>query len=161
VGVTTLLLLTTLGFSKWYAPFGWIGWGPRLLLPWIPASILLLLYDYADVWKELLSRATRYRYLPEGLACAVGLASLPNFRALLYRPYPGMILHSSFCKNAVIQLSPARYYDCIDHLVWPWPDSWQWLILYYPLPRLDLFAASVGYAVIIGLAFRRTLKLLQ
>jgi hypothetical protein len=30
------------GLANWYQPFGWYAWGPRLLLPWIPAFVLVL-----------------------------------------------------------------------------------------------------------------------
>ena len=41
-----LLLGLTAGLSSWYAPHGWIAWGPRLLLPWLPATVYLTCYFY-------------------------------------------------------------------------------------------------------------------
>jgi len=41
--VAIVLGAMTLMLSGWYSPFGWWAWGPRLLLPWLPAAALLLL----------------------------------------------------------------------------------------------------------------------
>ncbi|MDP9325310.1 MAG: hypothetical protein M3O87_02070, partial [Candidatus Dormibacteraeota bacterium] len=38
----------SIGLSKWVAPLGWIAWGPRLLLPWLPAAAYLVGAAYAD-----------------------------------------------------------------------------------------------------------------
>ena len=53
IGIVLVLAALTFGLSGWWAPFGWIAWGPRLLLPWIPACLLILLRAYpgeALVW---------------------------------------------------------------------------------------------------------------
>lgn len=38
VGLQVVLL------ARWYSPFGWWCWGPRLLMPYLPAVVLLLLH---------------------------------------------------------------------------------------------------------------------
>jgi hypothetical protein len=42
--VVGLIALFTAGLASWYSPFGWIAWGPRHMLPFLPAFLL------AGVW---------------------------------------------------------------------------------------------------------------
>ena len=35
--ISAILFLLTAGFSRWYTPLGGFAWGPRFMLPWIPA----------------------------------------------------------------------------------------------------------------------------
>jgi hypothetical protein len=44
--VCCLLGLVTFGLSGWFGPFGWWCWGPRLMLPWLPAAALIPLKGY-------------------------------------------------------------------------------------------------------------------
>src|SRR5207248_1594759 len=41
-GALVLLSGLTASLSLWFSPFGWDCWGPRLMLPWIPAILFLL-----------------------------------------------------------------------------------------------------------------------
>jgi hypothetical protein len=38
----------TLGFASWWTPFGWVAYGPRFALPWIPAILLIGLVAYGE-----------------------------------------------------------------------------------------------------------------
>ncbi len=42
VGLVVALLLTTGTLASWFAPFGWVAWGPRLMVPVLPAVLGLL-----------------------------------------------------------------------------------------------------------------------
>jgi hypothetical protein len=48
-----LLAIVTVGLSDWYTPFGWWSWGPRLLLPWLPAALLLVLRGSPDAVRHI------------------------------------------------------------------------------------------------------------
>jgi hypothetical protein len=37
------VIMITLGLARWYAPFGWLCWSNRLILPWMPSILLLML----------------------------------------------------------------------------------------------------------------------
>ncbi|HEX9968529.1 MAG TPA: hypothetical protein VGB03_00195, partial [Acidimicrobiales bacterium] len=40
-----------LGVAMWFSPFGWHAWGPRLLLPIVPAAVLgILIVADARIW---------------------------------------------------------------------------------------------------------------
>jgi len=48
-----VLGIVTVGLSGWYTPFGWWCWGPRLLLPWLPAALLLVLRGSPQAMAQL------------------------------------------------------------------------------------------------------------
>src|SRR5262249_10906152 len=52
--ISTVLFLLTAGFSRWYTPLGGFAWGPRFMLPWIPALMLILIYFYREELSGLL-----------------------------------------------------------------------------------------------------------
>ncbi len=118
--ITGLLLLLTSGFSRWYAPFGWEAWGPRLMLPWIPALLLMLLYFYPEqatlVVKAVLNR----------------LGLFPVFIALVLITLPQLVvcfdsrlmtdiftLNSGCSRPPVIQENAHYYYRCLQNMIWP------------------------------------------
>ena len=47
LGVVTAALVV--GFARWWTPFGWAEYGPRLMLPWLVPLILLALAAYGDL----------------------------------------------------------------------------------------------------------------
>lgn len=77
--VAAMLAALTLGLSGFYQPFGWWCWGPRLMLPWLPAALLVLVRAYpraADrVARMLLARRAVFA-LTAALACVAALPHL-------------------------------------------------------------------------------------
>lgn len=41
LGIAGLLVANVVGLSRWYSPFGWLAWGPRLTYTVVPAMLLL------------------------------------------------------------------------------------------------------------------------
>ena len=119
--VSVSLFLLTLGFSRWYAPFGWVAWGPRLLLPWIPAVALVLLYFYAAQFTSILTAlfSGTYRF---ALTCtAFVLASVPQFAILFRHQVLGGIFgpNPDCPRSPIIQESVQYYYHCMHTYIWP------------------------------------------
>lgn len=118
--IALIFLGLTAGFSKWYAPTGWVALGPRLIFPWIPASMLLLLL-MADSKSLLRLNHLSLALLPLGIA---------EF-ASLYRPdvYTHFFSPSPLCpRPAVIQKEPEFYYHCMNHALW---GSERWILSDY------------------------------
>jgi hypothetical protein len=116
--VLALLDLLTLGLGRWFAPMGWVAWGPRLLLPWIPAFILLL----GDVaWPR-----RQWVWTP---ALAIGTAHIVSLMS--FAPKDRLFDPTPECPSPVaIEASAHAYYNCIRHLTWPWRsfallDAWR------------------------------------
>jgi hypothetical protein len=75
-------------FASWWAPFGWVAYGPRLIVPWVPAVLALVLL----AWGEQLGSLTRALLARPGRAVAVGVVALalglPQLGAFLDPPRP-------------------------------------------------------------------------
>jgi hypothetical protein len=54
LAAATVVLIV--GFASWWTPFGWGGFGPRLMVPWVPSLVLLALAEYAEDVEPLLRR---------------------------------------------------------------------------------------------------------
>ena len=119
--------LLTAGFASWYSPFGWNAWGPRLMLPWLPAVLVLATVFYpkpartAADWIGM----TTARRIAAGLV--VALAALPHLAALRPPdPLVRLFAADSACPvPLVIQQVPRGYfYRCINHLAWAKTPVW-------------------------------------
>lgn len=111
------------GLSDWYTPFGWIAYGPRLVVPILPAALVVILYTggglLVGVFRYLSSRLSGV-VLCAGLVAAAGW---PQFGA----PWSWMpaVLRmeeaGSGCPaltQLIIQNGIARYYHCAGIVMW-------------------------------------------
>jgi hypothetical protein len=57
--IAIVLGMLTVGLSAWWQPFGWESWGPRLMLPWLPACLLILQRGYPDATARFIDRCVR------------------------------------------------------------------------------------------------------
>lgn len=118
--ISALLLFLTLGFSRWYTPLGGFAWGPRYMLPWIPAVTLLLIYFYrseiASVLSSILIGSLRFI-----LTCVVLiLVSIPQLAVLFDSSVMARIFAYPECPRIpVIQEGVAYYYQCLQTQIWP------------------------------------------
>ena len=124
--------------ASWLAPFGGWTWGPRLLLPWVPA-LMLVCVAFAG---PALTRAARSLLVPlarrVAVAAVVTVFALPQVGAALdltqqshrslaispdavwiqpFRPHPDCPV----VWNAVHH--PADYFDCQFHSTWTRPSG--------------------------------------
>ena len=70
-------LALTVGFASWWTPFGWGGFGPRLMVPWIPPLVFVALVAYADDLGPLLRRLLERPWRLVVIAAAVLALTLP------------------------------------------------------------------------------------
>jgi hypothetical protein len=137
----------TLGFSGWFAPLGWVAWGPRLLLPWIPACLLIVLYYYtAEIERtvvRLVSDAKRSKFF----LAAFAWVSIPSFMILHRKQVLWRIFESTpECPTpAVIQENAAYYYQCMNSILWP--KSLALLEFYRVLVRPELLIMTGIYCL--------------
>jgi hypothetical protein len=116
----------SLGFAKWHTPLGWRGWGPRFLLPWLPAILLIALW----VGGESVQTALRdWRSRPKRFAISVillVLVALPQGLILIDpRPFGHLFEASETCpKTPDIELDPAYFDRCIQESHWPKRPIW-------------------------------------
>ncbi|MCS7034408.1 MAG: hypothetical protein NZ561_10525 [Phycisphaerae bacterium] len=85
-------LILTAGLAAWLAPFGWYCWGPRLLLPWLPTILLILIAANPATADLAVQGALRTRARRWALAILILASTLPA--ALLL--YDEEVLHEFF-----------------------------------------------------------------
>jgi hypothetical protein len=151
------LFLLTLGFSKWACPLGWRAWGSRLILPWIPAILFLLVRRTQPVLPRLLLPLMKTRWAFWSTATVLSIASYPQFYVLFSKT----IFHRLFLTTsnpACVDLHPEQnmplYYKCLNYTLW----SERPAILYSFSPLNDP-AATVFTLICIYLFIRALLKI--
>jgi hypothetical protein len=146
LGVGALLALLTAGFSKWYQPFGWFAWGPRLMLPWVPAAATLLFYYYAEELEEMLGRLSVRPARWAVVLLVLAAASLPQ-AAVLVKPevFWGLFTLPPAKELLAIHDYVGSYYGWLRHAMWPRPAR-AVLLMCYPaaVRELPAFLASLA-----------------
>lgn len=114
--------------SSWYAPYGWVAWGPRLIVPTtaMGATICLVIISQGE---EVLRNFGRFKLLrlPIGVLGIVALIPTVGF---LENPTRTMSWFAGgndvVCPTpAIIQLDQAYYFKCLIHGSWKMnPSLW-------------------------------------
>ena len=116
--VAVLLVVDVLGLATWFSPFGWIAWGPRLMLPLLPAMLLISCvfasHRAGDVLRRFLAGPALWP-----TAVVVAAIGLPEavvlFHAQAVSQFFGPDAH---CVNAHVGRNPSHYYRCFDYTAW-------------------------------------------
>ena len=114
--------------SSWYAPYGWVAWGPRLVIPStaMGATICLVIVFQDEEVLRYLSRFKLLR-LPIGV---IGIITLVPTVGFLQNPTRTMSWFNAgqdvVCPTpAIIQLDQAYYFKCLIHGSWKMdPSLW-------------------------------------
>lgn len=145
-GALAVMAVITVGFARWYAPMGWWAWGPRYLLPWVPAVLWLALRARGDAWTQRAAAASPWRYA--AVAVALAALALPNALSTL----------DSVQYNRFFMQNPECGYDTVWHdavafaritrcMLFPRRAFW-WLWLAPDVLRKPVFSAS--YVVLVA-----------
>jgi hypothetical protein len=123
-GVLLLLLLVCVGLARWWAPFGWWAWGSRLILPWLPACLLVALHARVQVLEPFFQRLLAPAWTRVALVFLVVIVGLPH---LIDAVQTHRVNGITFVEKGVcpVPSSPAarvRYYDCIRRQTWRDPS---------------------------------------
>jgi hypothetical protein len=114
--------------SSWYAPYGWIAWGPRLMVPTtaMGATICLVLICQDDALFRKLGQFKSYLF-PVGV---LGIVTFIPTVGFLQNPSRTMSWflggNDPYCpKPAIVQQDPAYYFRCLIHGSWKMdPSLW-------------------------------------
>jgi hypothetical protein len=118
--VALLLLGQVLLLATWWQPFGWLAWGPRLVLPMIPALMVAGAAVGAPYATPAMAKLLRSRaFVPIVLvAIAGGMAQV----GVLFYPAVTKFFASGadVCSGLSGPTGPgsARYYDCLLRMAW-------------------------------------------
>jgi len=114
--------------SSWYAPYGWVAWGPRLIVPTTAmGATICLVIIFQD--EEVLRNFGRFKllYFPIGV---LGIVTLVPTVGFLQNPTRTMSWFAGgndpVCPTpAIIQLDQAYYFKCLIHGSWKMnPSLW-------------------------------------
>jgi hypothetical protein len=123
--VLVCLAALTIGYADWYAPFGWIAWGPRLMLLLVPALLLFAIATLPGEFESVIRARERPAVLLRGFAALVALIAWVPQIGVLFRPSAmgGLFAADSVCpRQQPISQDPHYYYSCIIH--WAWGRHW-------------------------------------
>ena len=120
--VAALFVAQIVLLAAWFSPFGWYAWGPRLVLPLVPAMLVaacaLGARDATHAVARLLT--SRWRW-PAGLAViAVGL---PQAVVLFHGLAISQFFAHPQCVNVGLVSTPTRWFACFQKAAWskqPW-----------------------------------------
>ena len=120
VALIASLILTTGTLASWYAPFGWVAWGPRLMMPVLTAVLVVALVIYHPEVAAFVGalRLTTGRTVL--VAVVVTVVALPEVNIL----HAGQVVGDLFTPDgacpriANVQSDPGYYYHCLDHWAW-------------------------------------------
>jgi hypothetical protein len=119
------VLIAIAGLSMWFAPFGWVAWGPRLMIPYVGiiASSLILIFKRQLLSYFVIILSKRFSKLL--LSICVSMSVLPSIGFLINPDLLNFVfLPDSFCPEIpIIQNSADYYFRCLIHLTWKPQDS--------------------------------------
>jgi hypothetical protein len=105
--------------ALWWAPFGWIAWGPRLFLPLIPALAVVAIHVGGGPLARLVSRALLIPVVFGAIVAVTLIGAFPEVSA----PWSAVPTVATLREpDAVCPTfgSPGtdRYWRCFDHRAW-------------------------------------------
>jgi hypothetical protein len=116
--------------AAWYAPFGWVTYGPRLAAPMLPAMVVVGATTVEPELTASLRRLARYPAAAVLVAGAVAIVVLPQAAApwSYEASMRSLMAADSTCpKMSEITLAdPTRYYECVRDYTWRWRPSALW-----------------------------------
>lgn len=118
--VALFFISITFGFASWFAPFGWIAYGHRLIIPWIPGVTLFILYALSDNIILILKKTASVSFLPHLVKSYIILFAIPSIVILFsIGGINSFFAFDNECpRTAILQLDTKFYFDCIQHYAW-------------------------------------------
>jgi hypothetical protein len=108
------------GFAAWYAPHGWVAWGPRLLLPWLPAVLYLACYFYPALIERQVAFMTANRWRVSVAIVVLAASALPSLVEVV-DPRVMMALFTPdavFPQPAPVQQDRGAYFAYLNYVMW-------------------------------------------
>ncbi len=116
------LIVLTVGLGGWYAPFGWIAWGPRLMLPVLTATLLLGISVCRDDIQRWFGRPRARRVVVAGIGAVVITCAVPHVAASLdssaylgSRDEPKNVCVDG---QSIVTVDADSYFRCLEWVVW-------------------------------------------
>ena len=124
-GLLALALLAVigallLGLADWYAPFGWIAWGPRLTLPWVPAFLLVAAVACPAEARRVVHADTAGTARATLTFATLAITGLPQVAVLYDTLAPGRLFNTNTASHCPIEAiwGTTGYFNCVRYLAW-------------------------------------------
>ena len=117
--ISVVSLGLTVGFAAWWTPFGWFGYGPRLMLPWLLPLVLIALVAYGTELTAVLRRVVAPRWALLVVLAVVVAFTLPTV-GQLWRPNAigGFFAQETPTCQAPWRAGNAAWYGCQHRQMW-------------------------------------------
>ena len=120
-GPVLLLGAILVGFSAYYAPFGWYAWLNRLTIPWMPAIVMVTLAANPGVARTALQYLVRKRIA--ALAAVVAVLSFGigagAVTSTQHTSFGWLFAEDRVCPQlAALDAGSRRYVECELHIAW-------------------------------------------
>ena len=125
----TMLIVGVVGFtaglSLWFAPFGWISYGPRLAAPILPTAVLLAIRYSGPELSRWATLAGRNLLVAVTISLATTIAIWPQLGNpwVWHTGVTSLTTPVGDCDDSVAVHEGDRYYDCVTAAMWrtsPW-----------------------------------------
>jgi hypothetical protein len=120
--VAVLLVAQVALLATWFSPFGWYAWGPRLVLPLVPALLVAAcVLGARDATRTVARFLTSRGLLPATIVAVV--VGLPQAVVVFHGVAVSDFFSHPVCVNAAVMTAPTRYYECLERTAWskrPW-----------------------------------------
>ena len=151
LGVAALVGLLCIGLTRWWAPFGWWAWGSRLVLPWLPAALLVLLEAYAPAAASLVRPLVATPVRAVLLAVLLAVASVPHLISI-YRSNEllnALFVEPGECPGPDLPERQAQAWRCLRAQAWSHPSPL--LHAYRMAPGTDMPKRALLYPALLAL----------
>lgn len=118
--VTVAVAGHTVLLASWWAPFGWDAYGSRLMIPILPAAVLVAVYSAESDLTALVRRVTAGAVGRAFVAAAVVVAGFPQFVSpwTWLDTIRALQAPSAACVGATVFSDQASYYRCMSSTIW-------------------------------------------
>jgi hypothetical protein len=147
----------TLGFSRWVSPLGWDCWGPRFMIPWLPAVGYILVVAYGSRWERFFSQLLKPFWKFLIISAVFVLVTLPQY-IILFKPDELNWLcapDEKFPLPAIIQRGGVYYFQCIHYRLW---QKKSMLLNTYSVGHMPLFYALIICAALLWFLYANLKK---
>ena len=140
----------TVSLAMWFAPFGWVAWGPRLMIPTVAVASVVALEMFRSQIVGMLRRPKARNLMATTLGILTTLSAASSYGYMrdptVMDPFfqPDRVC----TKVAIIQEDPSYYFKCLYHGAWKtdpslWGLGWRGLDLLTWLVVILLLCLSV------------------
>lgn len=123
IAMIGIVVANSLVLSRWWSPFGWTSWGPRLSLSLMPAAAFIVVSAYRDQFGAVIRWLMARRLGRDGVLLSAAFLAIPSAVVEFYPKIWGDLFQKvGICTDEAS--SPAVYQACTVHRAWSENPVW-------------------------------------